>query len=124
MRAQWRHHVPSMRAHWRHLANTIECASFGPPESTTETSNRSVQSFFAGLTTLTDRPTDHATRPVTIGRIYVHSTAMRPNNNNRHHHSHHHYHHLHKVPKASATEHGRMSPSRLENIQCIVFFCP
>ena len=29
----------------------------------------------------TDRPTDHATRSVTIGRIHVHSTAMRPNNN-------------------------------------------
>jgi len=29
----------------------------------------------------TDRPTDHATRSVTIGRIYVRSTVMRPNNN-------------------------------------------
>jgi len=28
----------------------------------------------------TDRPTDHATRSVPIGRIYVRSTAMRPNN--------------------------------------------
>jgi len=28
----------------------------------------------------TDRPTDHATRSVTVGRIYVRSTAMRPNN--------------------------------------------
>jgi len=26
----------------------------------------------------TDRPTNHATRSVTIGRIYVGSTAMRP----------------------------------------------
>jgi len=37
---------------------------------------------FAGLTSVTDRPTDrptdHATRSVTIGRIYVRSTAMRP----------------------------------------------
>ena len=33
---------------------------------------------------LTDRPTDHATRSVTIGRIYVRSTAMRPNNNITH----------------------------------------
>ena len=37
---------------------------------------------FAGLTGVTDRqadrPTDHATRSVTIGRIYVCSTAMRP----------------------------------------------
>jgi len=29
---------------------------------------------------VTDRPTDHATRSVRIGRIYVRSTAMRPNN--------------------------------------------
>ena len=40
----------------------------------------------AGLTTVTDRQTDrqtdHATRSVTIGRIYVRSTAMRPSNNN------------------------------------------
>jgi len=35
---------------------------------------------FAGLTSVTDRPTDHATRSVRIGRIYVHSTAMRPKN--------------------------------------------
>ena len=33
---------------------------------------------FAELTSVTDRPTDHATRSVTIGRIYVCSTAMRP----------------------------------------------
>ena len=30
----------------------------------------------------TDRPTDHDTRSVTVCRIYVRSTAMRPNNNN------------------------------------------
>jgi len=40
---------------------------------------------FAGLTSVTDRqtdrPTDHATQAVTIGHIYVRSTAMRPNNN-------------------------------------------
>jgi len=39
---------------------------------------------FAGLTSVTDqqtdRPTDHATRSVTIGRICVRSTAMRPKN--------------------------------------------
>ena len=35
---------------------------------------------FAGLTSVTDRPTDHATRSVTIGRIYVRSTKMGPNN--------------------------------------------
>ena len=41
-------------------------------------------SRFAGLTTVTDRqtdrPTDHVTRSVTIGRIYVCGTAMQPNN--------------------------------------------
>ena len=41
---------------------------------------------FAGLTSVTDRPTDrqtdHATRSLTIDRIYVRSTAMRSNNNN------------------------------------------
>ena len=38
--------------------------------------------MFAELTSVTDRPTDHATRSVRIGRIYVHSTGtvMRPNN--------------------------------------------
>jgi len=33
---------------------------------------------FAGLTSVTDRLTDHATRSVTIGHIYVCSTAMWP----------------------------------------------
>ena len=40
--------------------------------------------FFAGLTIVTDRqtdrPTDHASPTVTVGRIYVRSTAMRPEN--------------------------------------------
>jgi len=34
---------------------------------------------FAGLASVTDRLTDHATRSVTVGRIYVRSTAMQPN---------------------------------------------
>jgi len=35
--------------------------------------------FFAGLTTVTDRPTDRTTRStLTIVRIYVRSTAMQP----------------------------------------------
>ena len=29
---------------------------------------------------MTDRPTDYATQSVTIGRMYIRSTAMRPNN--------------------------------------------
>jgi len=36
---------------------------------------------FARLTTVTDQPTDHTTRSLTIGRIYVRSTVMWPNNN-------------------------------------------
>jgi len=35
---------------------------------------------FAGLTTVTYTPIDHTTQSVTIGRIYIRSTAMRPNN--------------------------------------------
>jgi len=31
------------------------------------------EAVFAGLTTVTDRPTDHATRSVTIGRIYTYA---------------------------------------------------
>jgi len=34
---------------------------------------------FVGLTIVTNRQTDHATS-VTVGRIYVRSTAMRPKN--------------------------------------------
>ena len=38
--------------------------SLGQPESSNQTASRLIQSFlvFAGLTTVTDRPTDHATR--------------------------------------------------------------
>jgi len=39
-----------------------------------------VPAVFVGLTSVTDRPTDHTTRSITIGRIYICSTAMRPNN--------------------------------------------
>jgi len=35
---------------------------------------------FAGLTSVTDRPTDHGTRLVTIGHFYVRGAAMQPNN--------------------------------------------
>jgi len=35
-------------------------------------------SVFAGLITVTDRPTDNGSRSVTIGSIYVRSTAIRP----------------------------------------------
>jgi len=33
---------------------------------------------FAGLTIVTDRPTDRATPSVAMGSIYVRSTAMQP----------------------------------------------
>jgi len=55
----------------------------GPPESSIQTTSRSIQPFLQGWLQCdrsTDRPTDHATRSVTIDRIYVRSTAMRPNN--------------------------------------------
>jgi len=125
----------SMRAHWRHLANTIElvlpsirpctpsttqtqidqfsrfCIAHGRkslhftwdapppsklpipvgiwtpeihtvpapiPESSTQTASRSVQPFLHGLTNVTDRPTDHATRSVTIGLGHiVYSVGLR-----------------------------------------------
>ena len=60
---------------WAHPSPEPKCISIG-------------LAVFAGLTTVMDRqidrpadkPTDHATRSVTIGCIYVPSTAMRPNN--------------------------------------------
>jgi len=53
-----------------------------PPESSTHTASQSVEPFLQGKHTdrQTDQPTDHASRSVTIGRIYVGSTAMRPEN--------------------------------------------
>jgi len=53
----------------------------GPPKSSTQTAARSVQPFLQGsLVWQTDRQTDHATRSVRIGCIYVRSTALRPKN--------------------------------------------
>ena len=61
----------------RHLIH----GSLGPPKSSTQMVSQSFQPFCRALycDRPTDRPTDHATRSVTIGRIYVRSTAMRPN---------------------------------------------
>jgi len=54
-----------------------------PPKSSIQTAAQSVQPFLQGsLVWQTDRPTDHGTWSVRIGRIYIRSTAMRPNNNN------------------------------------------
>jgi len=64
------------------LSNTSIHASLGPPASTTQTASRSVQQFLQGSRSWqTDRRTYHATPSVTIDRIYLRSTAMRPNNN-------------------------------------------
>jgi len=58
----------------------------GPPMSTDPKGVSIGSAIFAGLTgsrwwqTDTDRQTDSATPSVTWGRIYVHSTVMRPNN--------------------------------------------
>jgi len=48
----------------------------GLPESTTQMASPSVELFFAGLTTVTDRPHYSV---VTINRVYVHNTAMQLN---------------------------------------------
>jgi len=57
-----------------------------PPVNRSPNPNRHLDRFspFRGAHyTVTDRPTDRPryTRCVTIGRIYVRSTAMQPNNN-------------------------------------------
>jgi len=61
----------------RHLDRHLMNGSFGPPKSPTQTASRSVQPFLQGSLLW---QTDHATRSVTIGRIYVglRSTAIRP----------------------------------------------
>ena len=68
---------------WRPCAPHAPNICFlGPPESSTQTSSGSVQPFLkVSLVWQTDRQTDHASRSVTIGSIYVRSTAMRPNSN-------------------------------------------
>jgi len=56
-------------------------ASLDPPESTSQTTSRSVHRLLQGSQSWqTDRQTDHATQSVTLGRIYIRTTAMRPNN--------------------------------------------
>jgi len=56
---------------------------FSVPTRVLNTNGISIGSaVFAGLTSVTDKPTDHITPSVTIDLIYVRSTAIRPNNNN------------------------------------------
>ena len=52
----------------------------GPTQILNSNGNSIGAAVFAGLTNVTDRLTDHATRSVRIGRICVRSTAMWPNN--------------------------------------------
>jgi len=68
---------------WRQCDLRLTHASMHPPESRSQTASRSVQPFLQGSRSChtdrpTDRPTDLATPSVTIGRIYVRRTAMRP----------------------------------------------
>ena len=60
----------------------LMCGFLGQPESSTQTASRSVEPFLQ-RTHYCDRPTDNATRLVTVGHIYVHG-AMRPNKFNKH----------------------------------------
>jgi len=59
----------------RHLVRDF----LGPPESKRQTASGSLQPFSRShdCDRQTDRHTDHATRSVSIGRIYIRSTAMR-----------------------------------------------
>ena len=52
------------------------CVSLGPPESSTQTASRSLQPFLQG--SLGDRPTDYATRSVTIAGLPK-RTVEKPN---------------------------------------------
>jgi len=61
----------------------------GPTQVLNPNGSSTGAAVFAGLTSVTcdkrtDRPTDHATWSVRIGRICVRSTAMRTNNNMQH----------------------------------------
>ena len=53
-----------------------------PTKSSTQTASLSVQTFlqFAGLTTVTVKPTDRPSYSICNNRLHVHSTVMRPNN--------------------------------------------
>ena len=54
--------------------------SVGPSQVLNSNAISIGSAVFAGLTIVTDRQTDHATRPLTIDRICVHSTTMRSKN--------------------------------------------
>ena len=74
---------------WEYLDSYVIHDSLGPHESSTQTASRSVQPFMQcyyydrQTGRQTDRSTDHATRAVAVGRTYVRSTVIRPNNSNK-----------------------------------------
>ena len=75
--------APSNGGSGRHLI----LDSLAPSKPTTQMVSRSVQPFCTddrSVRILSIGQTDHATRSVTTGRIYVRSTAMRPNNTKIH----------------------------------------
>jgi len=63
-------------ARWRQICTPPNTCFLGPTRVQIPNGISIGSTVFAGLTTVTD----HATRSVTIGRIYVRSTAMRPSN--------------------------------------------
>jgi len=67
---------PAMRGMW--TPSNTRC--LGPTRVLDPNGISIGSAVFAGLTSVTDRPTDHVMRSVTIGRIYVCSTLMWPNN--------------------------------------------
>jgi len=63
---------------WGIWAPHLVHGSLGPPESSTETAYRSVQPFLQGsLVWQIDRPRYSVNNSVTVGDVYVRSTAMR-----------------------------------------------
>ena len=71
--ARWHQMCAPMWAHWHHLPPDCTCASFGPPESTTQTVNRSVLPFLAQLTAVCRRvPWRHLANTIEI--VYIDAT--------------------------------------------------
>ena len=82
---------PYCRCAWMVQSYLPGCTNVHPPSNTcflgpTRVHNANGiligSAVLAGLTIVTNQQTDHATPSVTIGRIYICSTAMWPNNDN------------------------------------------
>ena len=65
---------PSTNKAWRRTTSVIETNALPPSYAATQGAKK--------LTTVTYQPTDHTTRSVTIGHIYVCSMAMQPDTAN------------------------------------------